>query len=259
MGSLKAHADPPISLLAFTHPLAILLAMVSHRLPRTPEPEVMDDDQEVEAYRRADFTDVNRRCARRALRATSRSPGRSSGRAIDLGTGPADIPIAFCRLAPSWRVTAVDLSPGMLRVARVHVRAAGLSARIRLVRGDAKALGHLRPPFDLVMSNSLLHHLHNPVPFWHEVKRFAGRDGAIMVQDLCRPPSRRETRALVRRHAAEESPLLQQLFYQSLLAAFTPAEIRAQLKTVDLTRVTVRQINDRHLTVLRRAPSRAGR
>lgn len=227
--------------------------MVLHRLPRTPEPEVMDDELEVEAYRQADFTDVNRRCARRALRAaTAYRCGDSGGRAIDIGTGPADIPIALCRLAHGWRVTAVDLSPGMLRVAREHVRAASLRSRIRLLRGDAKSLRGVRPPFDLVMSNSLLHHLHDPLPFWRQVKRLAGFHGAIMIQDLCRPESLCQSRALVRQHTSEESPILQQLFHQSLLAAFTPAEIRRQLKAVVFPAATVRKINDRHLVVLRR-------
>ena len=207
----------------------------------------MDDREEVEAYSLADFDDVNRRCARRALRAAA----LDRGHALDLGTGPADIPIALCRLAPGWRVTALDQSPRMLRVARKNVARAKLRGRIRLLRTDAKAVRGLTQRVNLVMSNSLLHHLPDPIPFWFEVKRLARKDGAILVQDLCRPRSRKAARNLVTRHARTEPPLLRQLFYQSLLAAFTPGEVRAQLRTANLTGLSVRQINDRHLVVRR--------
>ncbi len=214
-------------------------------IPRTSEPEVMDGELEVRAYRDADFRAVNRRCARRALRAA----GRRSGHAIDLGTGPAEIPIFFCRMAPGWRVTAVDASPGMVAAARKNVGAHGLVDRIRVVQGDAKNLRSVRARFDLVLSNSLLHHLHDPVPFWREVRRLARPGGAVMVQDLMRPASTAEAKRLVSLHAKGESPLLRQLFYQSLLAAFTPAEVREQLREAGLDGLEVRRVSDRHLVV----------
>ncbi len=221
-------------------------------LQRIPEPEVMDDCLEVEAYSEADFSDVNRRCARRAFQAA----GRERGRALDLGTGPAEIPIVFCRLAPGWRVVGLDLSSGMLAEARRNVRAAGLEKRIRLVRGDAKTARDLGGRFDLVMSNSLLHHLADPLPFWRQVKRLVQPDGAILIQDLCRPASRSAARSLERLHVRDASPLLRQLFYQSLLAAFTVAEVREQLRAAGLHGLEVRKINDRHLVIRGRLGSR---
>jgi SAM-dependent methyltransferase len=223
---------------------------------RIPEPEVMDDRAEVAAYAAADFTEVNRACARRAWAAVRRATRRGGatgrrrrGRALDLGTGPAEIPIFFCRLAPGWRVTAVDASPNMLRAARANVERAGLGRRIALRRGDAKRLRGLRGRFDLVFSNSLLHHLEDPVPFWREARRLLRPGGALMVQDLLRPRTRREARRLVRLHAGEATPLLRQLFHQSLLAAFSLREVRAQLRAAGLHGLAVRRISDRHLAV----------
>ena len=214
-------------------------------LRRIPEPEIMNDELEVRAYREADFRRVNRSCARRVLRVA----GRSRGHALDLGTGPAEIPIFLCQLAPGWRVTAVDAAPRMLAVARENVRRHGLEARIRLRRGDATALRGLRQEFDLVFSNSLLHHLRDPVPFWREVRRLVRPGGTVLVQDLLRPRSMAEAKRLVRLHAADESPLLRQLFHRSLLAAFTPVEVRVQLEAAGLGGLEVRRVSDRHLVV----------
>ena len=212
-------------------------------MKRIPEPEVMDDESEAEAYEAGDFRRVNSAIAKRLSRLT---PTRE-GHAIDLGTGPADIPILFCERAPGWRVTAVDASPAMLDLARKKVRAARLGRRIRLIEGDAKGLRQLRACFDLVFSNSLLHHLHETPPFWHEVRRLCRPGGVILVQDLRRPPSRAVARTLVRQHSAKsDSPLLKQLFYQSLLAAYTPAEMRAQVREAGLD-LSVRATTDRHL------------
>ena len=220
------------------------------RLERVPEPEVMDDDSEAVAYEEGDFRRVNSNFVRRLLRAVD----ADSGRALDLGTGPAEIPVLFCERAPNWRVTAVDASPAMLELARRKVADAGLSGRIRLREADAKTLAGLRGGFDLVFSNSLLHHLHDPIPFWRQVRRCARRGGQVVIQDLRRPASRREAEALVRRHAADDSPLLRQLFHQSLLAAFTPAEVREQLREAGWNargcqELAVRATTDRHLVI----------
>ena len=116
----------------------------------------MDDTEEARVYDEADFSRVNLCCARRI----SRLLDTERGHALDLGTGPAEIPIRLCALAPGWKITAVDASPSMLRLARSRVREAGLEKRIRLLRADAKRLQKLRRSFSAVFSNSLLHHLH---------------------------------------------------------------------------------------------------
>jgi hypothetical protein len=53
---------------------------------------------------------------------------------------------------------------------------------------------------------------------------------------------------MVKEGAGSEHPILQQDFYNSLLAAFTPDEVRAQLAEAGL-RLTVALAGDRHLLV----------
>ena len=214
------------------------------QIERIPEPEVMDDTEEALVYDEADFSRVNRCCARRIARLLD----AERGHALDLGTGPAEIPIRLCALLPGWKITAVDASPSMLRLARSRVREAGLEKRIRLLRADAKRLKKLRRGFSAVFSNSLLHHLHDPLPFWLQVKRLTCGGGSVMIQDLRRPPSRTRARELTRLHTAGAPPLLKRLFYQSLLAAFTPGEVRRQLADAGLD-LKVRATTDRHLVV----------
>ena len=63
---------------------------MSEPLRRQNEPELMDDKAEAEAYARADFAEVNDAFVDRLLELAG---PRETAAAVDLGTGPADIPI----------------------------------------------------------------------------------------------------------------------------------------------------------------------
>ena len=73
--------------------------------------------------------------------------------ALDVGTGSGCIAVSLARLIPDARVTAVDLSPQALAVARRN--AVRLGAEVRFVQADALAGLHELPDaaFDLIVSN----------------------------------------------------------------------------------------------------------
>ena len=100
-----------------------------------------------------------------------------------------------------------------------------------------------------MISNSLLHHLHDPSVFWDTVKRVAKDDARILIVDLIRPPSVDRAKEIVTLYAAEEPPILQRDFYNSLLAAFEVEEVRLQLTAAGLDHLQVSVISDRHLAV----------
>ncbi len=91
-------------------------------LPRMPEPEVMDLAAEAEAYGLADFADVNAAFVERLLEWV---PAAAPVRALDLGTGPGDIPVRVKRARPRWRILALDASGPMLRLAADAAQRAG--------------------------------------------------------------------------------------------------------------------------------------
>ena len=63
---------------------------MSHGMPRQPEPEYMDLPEEAAAYAEADFADVNEAFVERLLEHVG---AREEELALDLGTGPGDIPL----------------------------------------------------------------------------------------------------------------------------------------------------------------------
>lgn len=216
-------------------------------LARDLEPELMDGEAQAEAYAHADFEAPNDLFCR-SLAAHAGAVGRH-GRVVDLGCGPAAIPIRLAHTHPGWHFDAIDGSAPMLRHARRAIDAAGFGDRIRLHHARLPNAALPDGAFDLVISNSLLHHLHAPGALWAEAARL-GRPGApVAVMDLMRPADAREARALVERYAVGEPDVLREDFYRSLCAAFTPAEVRVQLDTAGLTHFAIEPISDRHMLV----------
>jgi len=213
-------------------------------MQRIPEPELMDDDEQAAAYADADFAAVNKAFVERFVAWVGAPPAT----VVDIGCGPADIPIRLCQALPDTHITAIDGSPAMLAQARTAVSAAGLDERIELVEqflpGPARDV-----KYDAVLSNSLLHHLHDPTVMWNEVNALAKPGAALFVIDLYRPLSTDAAQAIVDEHAEGEPDVLRRDFYNSLLAAFTIDEVNAQLAAAGLSGATAETISDRHMLI----------
>ena len=215
-------------------------------MPRQPEPEVMDQAAEVDAYAAADFSQVNQAFVDCLL---ALAGPLERARAVDLGTGPGDIPIRVARARPTWHVTAVDASEAMLEHARRAAEDAGLGEAVEWVLADAKDTPLPEAAFDVVFSNSILHHITETGRFWAEVKRLAECGAVVFLRDLARPATEADARAIVARHAPGESALLQEEYYRSLLSSWTVEEVRGQLGRAGLGGLEVAMVTDRHWDV----------
>ena len=220
--------------------------MSSHNLPRVPEPELMDLPDEVAVYANADFSAVNQMFVTRLLELAG---DLDTANAADLGCGPCDITIRAAKARPGWRFSAVDASAPMLATASIAIQNADLQAVIIPIQTDAKGSGLAGESFDIVFSNSLLHHVSSPLQFWSELKRILKPGGLLLVRDLFRPENQARANELVIRHAGNEPTLLQQEFHRSLLAAYTPQEIELQLVKAGMAHMSVVLVSDRHVDI----------
>ncbi|MCS7079842.1 MAG: class I SAM-dependent methyltransferase [Chloracidobacterium sp.] len=216
-------------------------------MERILEPEVMDTAEEAADYDAMDFTEVNTAFAEAFV-----ALGFRSGRVLDVGTGTARIPILIAERLPDVTIVAVDLSAEMLKLAARHVAAAGLATRIELHLADAKRLPFPEACFDAVVSNSIVHHIPDPVVVLQEMGRVAKPGAALLVRDLLRPETPEAADALVNRYAANDSPRQRKLFRDSLGAALTLEEVVAAAQKAGLADVTIAQTSDRHWTLMRK-------
>ncbi|MEG4877749.1 methyltransferase domain-containing protein [Tychonema sp. LEGE 06208] len=215
-------------------------------MQRVLEPEVMDSWEEAVEYDSMDFTEVNAAFAKSAIEL-----GPMSGKILDAGTGTARIPIAIARIRPAWELTCIDMSANMLKLGLENVSEANVRSQINLELVDAKAMPYPDSYFDMVISNSIIHHLPDPLPFLREVRRVLKPNGAIFLRDLFRPEDEAIRDNLVEMYAGDCNSHQKQLFSDSLHAAFTLAEIQTMMETAGLEGVRIYESSDRHWTAER--------
>jgi ubiquinone/menaquinone biosynthesis C-methylase UbiE len=213
-------------------------------LPRVLETEAMDSAAEAHDYNTMDHAAANAAFVADLLRAWD--PALRP--VLDVGTGPAQIPLALCRCYPDLEIVAVDLAEHMLRVARGNVVGAGLAERIHLERCDAKRLPFRDGAFAAVISNSIAHHIPDPRAVLAEMVRVRAPGGLLFVRDLLRPDDEATLRRLVDRYAVGANDHQRQMFTDSLHAALTLAEVRGLVAGLGFDPAGVRQTSDRHWT-----------
>jgi len=212
----------------------------------------MDRRDQAEAYAEADFSDANTLFVDLLADAAADEPGES---ALDLGCGPADIPIRLARRYPRLHIDAVDGAQAMLDLAGQAIDdLPDMRNRIRLICDLLPCAGLPSNGYDTLVSNSLLHHLSDPALMWETIIRYAKPGALVMVMDLARPDSAKAVEALVTLYAEDAPAVLQRDFRNSLFAAYRVDEVEAQLRAVGLSHLRVENVSDRHLAVSGRMP-----
>jgi ubiquinone/menaquinone biosynthesis C-methylase UbiE len=215
-------------------------------MTRIPEPEKMTDEEE-SFYSEADYSAPHEKLACEIVRTV----GVGKTRALDIGCGPGDVLIRIRKHAPTWSLYGVDLSARMLSFAATSAadRIAIDQLQINWVLGNARGSGFDAGEFDVIISNSVLHHIDNPVDFWREVKRLTHDGSSIFVRDLRRPFDQEEARVITERNVGQESEVVKRHYFSSLLSSYTVKEVRAQLNQAEVAGLQVEELEDRYLTV----------
>ena len=218
---------------------------------RVPEPEVMNDPLQVDAYAAADFSGTDQAMIDRIsmLLQSSGVSFADQARLLDLGCGPGNITARLAQRWPNCSVLGLDAAERMIAVADQRRRSAGVSSD-RLQYGKALLpIHHTDRPADLIVSNSLLHHLHNPQQLWSSLMPLASPHCLVLHRDLRRPHSEASIDQLCQCHVADAPLVLQRDYRASLHASFTLEEVKAQLLQAGLGHLQVAAVEDRYLEV----------
>lgn len=216
-------------------------------MKRIPEPELMLNPQQVEAYAKADFEEPHSQFIKIFKERFSGQDIR--GLVLDLGCGPGDITFRFAQAFPETIIHAIDASPGMIDYANKLLlektdlqkkRAKFINIKVEEYETDEK--------YDFIISNSFLHHLPDPMTLWDSINRFGSESIKVFVMDLLRPESINEVKILVEKYAKDEPDILIRDFHRSLLSAFSLNEVQNQLKISKLD-LKVEQVSDRHIII----------
>ena len=214
-------------------------------LHRILEPEVMDTIEEAFEYDSMDHSQVNEVFCNDFFAARNLTDGVQI---LDVGTGTAQIPIAMCKRNSGLKITAIDLAESMLTLGNKNIQTARLEDSITLVQVDSKKMPYPDESFDQVVSNSIIHHIPNPLECFKEMIRVTKKDGLLFIRDLLRPFSMAELQNIVNLHAGDATPKQKQLFTDSLHASLSLTEVREMVKLFGFEGFTVIQSSNRHWT-----------
>ncbi|MBN1531221.1 MAG: class I SAM-dependent methyltransferase [Spirochaetes bacterium] len=164
--------------------------------------------------------------------------GVTKGHALEVGPGPGYLGLEWLRNTEETRLTAVDISPDMIRVAERNAREYGFSdGRVTYVLSNADVLPFEDDSFDAVFSNGSLHEWENSLGVLNEVARVLKPSGVVFISDL-----RRDIHPLIRfvMHVTARPKEIRSGLETSINAAYTENELKAMLArtTLDCWKVT---------------------
>ncbi|MCF6147562.1 MAG: class I SAM-dependent methyltransferase [Candidatus Kuenenia sp.] len=217
-------------------------------MDRIFEPELMVGDGQAYAYAHADFSEPHNNFIKMFQKQHCNQ--EMDGYVLDIGCGPGDIMFRFARAHSNCIIHGIDGSDAMIRYGKKFLEnASDIQHRIVFIQGILPEKILPRKKYDAVISNSFLHHLHNPHVLWNVIKKYAVPGAPIFIMDLRRPKSIDDAQRLMKTYVANEPEVLRKDFYHSLLAAFEVEEIIEQLKIAGLSHLSVNIASDRHVIV----------
>lgn len=212
-------------------------------LQRVLEHEVMDSAAEARDYNNMDHSQVNTVFVDDLVHA-----GFVGGDVLDLGTGTALIPMEIVKRGLECRIMAADAAVAMLERARLNLEIAGMTRAIQLSHCDAKSMPYATGMFDWVISNSIIHHIPDPILVLREAWRVTRAGGRLFFRDLLRPESEEQLAWLVDTYAVGCNDHQRQMFDDSLHAALSLPEIRELVAEFGCPAQSVVATSDRHWT-----------
>ncbi len=152
---------------------------------RIPEVEVMENAAENAAYDRMAARWLNKTIYPKLVKELN---PQGVDTILDVCSGSGRLALTLIQMFPAATVHGIDLSPGMLELARLNARAAGIGDRLAFHLADAAAMPFENGQFDAALSYGSLHHWKDPQRVLVEHARVVRPGGQIIVGDWRREP-----------------------------------------------------------------------
>jgi ubiquinone/menaquinone biosynthesis C-methylase UbiE len=153
--------------------------------------------------------------------------GERSGIVLDIGTGSGLLAIELAKAKGCrFEITAVDISPNMIRQAEANARRAGVEDKITFVVATAEALPFADSSFDIVVSYASLHHWLQPVAVFNEIARLTKETGVAIIRDNKRVYQNTIWKAVIWSVSRFMNRRHRENWPKAILASYTIPEVR---------------------------------
>ncbi|MCE1255138.1 MAG: class I SAM-dependent methyltransferase, partial [Anaerolineae bacterium] len=153
--------------------------------------------------------------------------GIVSGHALEIGHGPGYLGLEWLKNTTQTRLTGLDISPDMSRLAMQNARSYALKDRVKYDCGRGDDLPYEDNLFDAVFTNGSLHEWSNPLETFNEIFRVLKPGGLYFISDL-----RRDMPFYMRYLLwwGTKPAFIRPYLISSINAAYTAGEIKGMLK-----------------------------
>jgi len=227
-------------------------------MERIPEPELMEEKEQVISYDEADFSEgevnlinqINQYLLKKNI-----SLGKKD-LFVDLGCGPGNIAEKLAIKWPNTEVVGIDGSKEMILRAEYKKSISTYQKKLQNLRyicSDIKEIKSnnflLKKRISLLVSNSLIHHITNIEDFFNTIRSLSSNITVNFHKDLKRPSDEKSALKLKAQCSTKYNEILTNDYYASLRASYTFKELKNFTLENDLSSLDVFEEGENYLIV----------
>jgi len=227
-------------------------------MERIPEPELMEQKEQVISYDEADFSEgdinlinqINHYLLKKNISLTEKDL------IVDLGCGPGNISEKLAVKWPNSEVVGIDGSREMILRAEYNRDISSNQKNFKNLRylcsdiKDIKLTNFLpNKRISLLVSNSLIHHITYLEDFFNTIKNLSSGITVNFHKDLKRPFDEKSALELKAQCSKKYNEVLTNDYYASLRASYTCKELKNFTLMNDLSSLDVFEDGDKYLIV----------
>ena len=227
-------------------------------MERIPEPELMQKKEQVISYDKADFSEGEKNLINQINFYLLRNGITLSEKdlIVDLGCGPGNISEKLSLKWPNTKVIGVDGSKEMILKAEFNKRNSTDQTKLKNLKYICTDIRTLElntftpnKGIDLLVSNSLIHHIIDLDDFFKTILRLSTDLTINFHKDLKRPRDLKSAWKLREICSKKYNDILTSDYYASLRASYTYKELKDFTLQNDLSSLEVFEEGDQYLIV----------
>jgi len=227
-------------------------------MERTVEPELMDKVEQVTSYSKADFSEGEINLINQISYYLLRNDINLGEKdlIVDLGCGPGNISEKLSVKWPEAKVVGIDGSKEMIRKAEFNKNNRlneGKFKNLSYICADIKKIQLseivLKKNINLLVSNSLIHHITYLEDFFNCIKRLSTNNTINFHKDLKRPIDEESALELKAKCSNKYDDILTNDYYSSLKASYTFKEMKNFVLEHNLSSLDVFEEDDQYLII----------
>lgn len=157
--------------------------------------------------------------------------GINSGHALEIGYGPGYLGLEWLKYTQDTRLTGLDISPDMQKMASKNAKTYGIDRRTQYQLGNCDNLLFDDNTFDAVFTNGSLHEWEHPCAAFDEIWRVVKPGGKYFISDM-----RRDMNIFLQWFLwlGTQPTAIRPGLKTSIGAAYTPQELATMVSTTKL-------------------------